>query len=552
MPVTLTVAEAVGRTLAHLGVAHVFGVVGSGNFHATNALIDAGVRFTAARHEMGATCMADAYTRATGKLSVVSLHQGCGLTNAMTGIGEAAKCRTPVLIMTGDTPGYATTSNFWIDQDAAVEALGARSWRVHRAATAIQDAYRAYVMCASDRRTVVFSMPIDLQEELIEWDPSMVPALTDRVVAGAAPEGVRRLVDALAAAKRPVIVGGRGAWGAVPELRALAEASHALLTTSAAGRGLFHEDEWHLDVMGGFATDGAAALIEDADLIVAFGAALNRWTTRSGSLLRGSTVIQVDDTSEALGRNHPVDLGICGDSALVAAATTMLIRERGGIAGPGYRTSAVALRVAESLDWGDQPYEDRSDASHIDPRALTNALDDMLPLERVVIPDGGNFNAYPAMLFRVADQQGYCVPLAFQSIGLSLASGIGAGVALPDRMPIVGVGDGGFMMTLVELDTAVRLGLGMVVVVYNDSAYGAEVQHFKFQTDKLDTVTFPETDIAAIARGYGCEAITVRQVSDLQAVQGWLDGARNVPLVIDAKTAAFPSWVMSHAATVEG
>lgn len=551
MTVTITVAEAVGRTIAHLGVAHMFGVVGSGNFYATNALIDAGVPFTAARHEMGATCMADAYTRATGKLSVVSLHQGCGLTNAMTGIGEAAKCRTPILIMTGDTPGYATTSNFWIDQDRAVEALGARSWRVHRAATAIADAHRAYVMCASDRRTVVLSLPIDLQEELIEWDPSLVPPLPDRVIAGAAPEGVRRLVDAFASAKRPVIVGGRGAWGAVPQIRALADATHSILTTSAAGRGLFHDDQWHLDVMGGFATDGAAELVGNADLIVAFGAALNRWTTRSGSLLRGKTVIQIDDTPEALGRNTPVAFGICGDSALVAEAATTLIRERGGIAGDGYRTAEVAQRVAESLDWGDQQYEDRGDATHIDPRTLTNALDDMLPLERIVIPDGGNFNAYPAMLFRVTDQQGYCVPLAFQSIGLALASGIGTGVAMPHRMPIVGVGDGGFMMTLVELDTAVRLGMGMVVVVYNDSAYGAEVQHFKFETDKLDTVTFPETDIAAIARGYGCEAITVRDVSDLAPVQEWLDGPRNRPLVIDAKTAAFPSWVLSHAVTVE-
>ena len=552
MPETVTVAVAIGRTLARLGVAHIFGVVGSGNFHATNALIDGGVPFTAARHEMGATCMAVAYARATGKPVVVSLHQGCGLTNAFTGIGEAAKCRTPILVISGDTPGYATTSNFWIDQDRAVEAIGATAERIHRAATAIDDTYRAYVRCVIDRRTVVLSMPIDLQEELIEWDDSLVPLLPEKLAAGPSPESVARLADALVAADRPVIVGGRGAWGAVPELLQLAQASRALLTTSAAGRGLFHTDPWHLDVMGGFATDGAAELIEEADLVVAFGAALNRWTTRAGHLLRDKTVIQVDDTREAIGRHHPVDLGVLGDAAIVAASTTAELDRRGGIPGEGYRTPTTATRVADSLDWGDQPYDDQGDESHIDPRALTNALDDMLPMERIVVPDGGNFNAYPAMLFRVPDQQGYCVPLAFQSIGLALASGIGAGVAFPERMPIVGVGDGGFMMTHVELDTAVRLGMGMVVVVYNDSAYGAEVQHFKFTTDQLDTVTFPETDIAAIARGYGCEAITARRVEDLAAVETWLAGPRNRPLVIDAKTAAFPSWVMSHVAEVGG
>ena len=92
----MRVAEAVGRTLAGLGVGYTFGVTGSGNFHVTNALIAGGVPFTAARHENGAACMADAYSRASGKVSVLSVHQGCGLTNAMTGIGEAAKSRTPM------------------------------------------------------------------------------------------------------------------------------------------------------------------------------------------------------------------------------------------------------------------------------------------------------------------------------------------------------------------------------------------------------------------------------------------------------------------------
>jgi len=547
----VTVAEAVGRTLAHLGAAQVFGVVGSGNFYATNALIDAGVPFIATRHEMGATCMADAYSRATGRVSVVTLHQGCGLTNALTGIGEAAKCRTPVLVMTGDTPSYATTVNFFIDQDAAAEAVGARTWRIHRAATAIDDAWTAFMMCAVERRTVVFSMPLDLQEEMIDWDPSLVRPLPERLLPAASPDAIARLADAFEAAERPVIVGGRGARDAVAPIRELAERAGALLTTSAAGRGLFHDDPWHLDVMGGFSTDGAAALIKGADLVVSFGASLNRWTTRGGSLLTNATVIQVDDTAEALGHHQPADLGVVGDSALVADALSAELARRGA-ARTGYRTHETADRVAESLRWRDQPYDDAGDATHIDPRTLTTALDDLLPAERVVTIDGGNFCPYPAMFLGVPDNDGFCVPLAFQSIGLSLASGIGTAVALPDRTAVVGVGDGGFMMSLVELDTAVRLGLGMVVIVYDDHAYGAEVEHFKHETDALGTVVFPDTDLAAIARGYGCDALTVRSVDDLSGVTEWLAGPRAVPLVIDAKIAAFPSWIMTHTFTAEG
>src|SRR5262245_57074536 len=111
-----TVAAAIGRRLAPLGVDAVFGVVGSGNLVPTEALQRGGARFFSARHETGALCMADGWARVTGRVGVCSVHQGPGLTNAVTGLAEAAKARTPVLVLAGDTPGAALTSNFRIDQ----------------------------------------------------------------------------------------------------------------------------------------------------------------------------------------------------------------------------------------------------------------------------------------------------------------------------------------------------------------------------------------------------------------------------------------------------
>ena len=541
----MRVAEAVGRTLAGLGVGYTFGVTGSGNFHVTNALIAGGVPFTAARHENGAACMADAYSRASGKVSVLSVHQGCGLTNAMTGIGEAAKSRTPMLVLAGDTPPTRKTSNFWIDQAAAVSALGAKVERIHSAQTAVADAVRAFRVARDERRTVVLNLPLDVQEEQIDWSPDLIPQITPRLAAGPSPESVSRLADLLEKAERPLLVGGRGAFGAKEEIRALATRAGALLATSAVGRGLFNDDPWYLDVMGGFASPVSAELIQGADVIVAFGASLNRWTSRSGSLLMNATVVQVDDTADAIGFHRPVDLGVIGDSALVAAAVASELGRR-GVESRGYRTEDVAVRIKAGRRWRDVPYEENAGAGTIDPRTLTIALDDMLPIERVVVPDGGNFNGYPAMFFQIPDERGYSVPLAFQSIGLALPSAIGAALATPDRMAVAGIGDGGFMMSLVELDTAVRLKLPLVAVVYNDNAYGAEVHHFVHEDAPMDTVEFPETDIAAIARGFGCTGVTVRSLKDLQEVRKWLDGERTTPLVIDAKISSFPSWVLAH------
>ncbi|HEY6800104.1 MAG TPA: thiamine pyrophosphate-binding protein [Agromyces sp.] len=542
MGARITVADAIGRTVAELGAAHIFGVVGSGNFHATNAAIAEGVPFTAARHEMGAATMADAFSRATGRVSIVSLHQGCGLTNALTGITEAAKCHTPILVLTGDTAAGDTTSNFHIDQDAAVLAIGATPARIRSRETAIADTADAFRLALHERRTVVLSMPVDIQDELIEWDAARIPSLGARLPRDADADSITRLIELLSSAERPVIVGGRGAWGAKAELRRLAAASSALLTTSAAGRGLFVDDEWALDIMGGFATEGAAQLIAEADVIVGFGVAFNKWTTRGGALLERATVAQVDDREEAIGLHREVDIAVLGDAALVATAVADALEARGPRT--GYRRPDIHERVQAARYWKDQPFEPREEAGRIDAQALVNALDALLPLERVVVPDGGNVNCYAGAHLRVPDEQGYCIPLSFQAIGMGLAAAIGAAVAQPHRLAVLGTGDGAFMMTLVELDTAVRLGLGMVVLVFNDDAYGAEVNLFQGDTAQLDTVRFPETDIAAVARGFGCEAVTVRALDDLSPVTAWLDGPRDRPLVIDAKIVRYPSWMM--------
>ena len=118
-----------------------------------------------------------------------------------------------------------------------------------------------------------------------------------------------------------------------------------------------------------------------------------------------------------------------------------------------------------------------------------------------MVVDSGNFMGYPSMFLGVPDEAGFCFTQAFQSIGLGLASAVGAALARPDRLTVAAVGDGGFLMAAAELTTLARLDRPLVVVVYNDAAYGAEVHHFGPHGHPLDTVRFPDTDLAAIARG---------------------------------------------------
>ena len=308
----MDVATAVGRALAAAGIDHVFGVVGSGNFHVTNAMIAAGSTFVAARHEGGAATMADAYARMSGTVSAVSVHQGCGLTNAVTGVAEAAKSRTSMVVLAAEVT--EPKSNFYVDQTALATSIGAVPARITSAGTAVAEAEAAVALARDERRTVVLNLPLRLQAE---------PA-PDRPVGPAAPVSAPTvptaadldvLLEALRAARRPVFVAGRGSRGpgCRDALEALGDACGALLATSAVARGLFHGSPWSLDVAGGFSSPVAAELIQNADLIVGWGCALNMWTMRHGKLIGGdTTVLQVDVDREAIGLHRESAIGVVG------------------------------------------------------------------------------------------------------------------------------------------------------------------------------------------------------------------------------------------------
>ena len=221
-------------------------------------------------------------------------------------------------------------------------------------------------------------------------------------------------------------------------------------------------------------------------------------------------------------------LGILGDARLTAAALLVALEPR-----PGWRTPELAARIAAGR-WRDEPYADAGTETFIDPRTLSIALADLLPADVTVAVDSGHFTGWPAFYLDVPDARSWLFVNAFQAVGLGLGNAIGAAVARPGRVTVAALGDGGTFLALQELETAARLGLRLLVVVYDDSAYGAEVHHFRTLGEDVAPAQFPDADIAAIARACGAEGIVVRSAADLAPVAEWLrDGTG--PLVVDAK-----------------
>ena len=531
------VADVIAGDLARYGARRCFALLGTANFRISHALVEAGVELISARHECNAASMADAYAKASGELTLVSVHSGPGLTNALTGIGEAAKSRTPLVVLAGDVPSGAVKNNFYIEQAEMVRAVGAVSERLHTPATAREDALRAVTRALRERQTVVLSLPLDVQHAPLASNlpPLELPPGGGRLHPD--PRAVDALADALLDAERPLILGGRGAVVSDAEaaLTALAERSGALLATSVCGHGLFSGNPWSLGISGGFSSPIADELIADSDWIAAFGASLTSWTTKKGKLIApGAVVAQVDIEAAKIGYQMPVQIAVHGDAQATAQALHGALDRRGAKPRPGRRTDVIRERIRAG-DNHHFPHSDESSRDFIDPRTLSKAVDAILPADRVVASDSGHFCGWVPRYLRVPNPRASCLSHSFQSVGLGLPSIIGLAVANPGKLAVLGTGDGGFLMSMADLETALRLKLRLCILVYNDASYAAEVHYFRRQGYSTDIVQFPPTDFAAIAKGFGARGITVRTLADLDPLKDWVaEGAPGV-FVIDGK-----------------
>jgi thiamine pyrophosphate-dependent acetolactate synthase large subunit-like protein len=532
----------VGRAIAEMGAKRCFGLVGGANFKVTHALTELGVEFIAARHEGGAVTMADVAARLGHDLTVASVTAGPGLTNALTGIAEAAKSGTPLLVVAGDVAVGDVHSSFSIRQAELVHSVGAVWIQIANPENAFEDTLHAASL-ALRRKTVVLSLPVDVQEMTVRVAPSVDPAtkarLAPELISPPNLDQIGGLVAAIQASERPLILAGHGAVVADAERRliTLADGIGALLATSLHAHGMFAGHPWNLGVCGGFSSPAAAELIAQSDLILAFGASLNMWTTKKGKLVSDrARVMQIDIDKDRLGLLRPADLKIEGDVAVVADALVRALDMAGSrdSGHPAWRSAEVAA-VIDTRSNRHSPYQDAGGAEFLDPRTLTKAIDEILPKQRVVVSDGGHFAGWAIRYLSVPDQKGWCIPIAFQSIGLGLAAAIGAAVTQPQRTVVLAAGDGGFLMSLAELETAVRLKCSICILIYNDSAYGAEVHHFAPQGFSVEMARFPTTDFADIARGFGAHGVVVRNLSDLARVKQWVADRAPGVFVVDAR-----------------
>lgn len=511
----MKVYEAIAQSLIAEGVTDFFGLMGDGNMWLWGAMCrDPKVRGYSARHESMTVSMADGYARTTGKVGVAMVTCGPGLTQCATSLIAAYRGKTPLVLIAGEIMQGAKNSTQTMDQRRFVEASSARFHTITSIDNMAEEIAEAFYAARVHRCPVVLNLPMDLQEDDFDWDYDYRPStlfLPPRMETPS-PELLAPVIEKLIAAKRPVIIGGRGAImaGAKDEIIKLADRIGALLATSLQGKGLFAGHPWDVGISGAFASEPTEQLLAEADFVLGVGAELGYYTTEGGLIFPSAEVARIDikPMPEAIGVIP--GLYVQGDGRRAIAAINEALEAR-QIRQEGMRTQAARA----ILDAPAHRFEAPTDG--LDPRALAGNLGAALPKGVLVTCGAGHFFSWVGMYMPLPPGSEIQYSYNFGAVGQGLGVAIGTGAGNPGRQHVAIEGDGSMMFNLQELETVVREKQQMVLVVWNDGGYGAEVHKLVAKGFNEKLAQWESPDFVALAKAFGGDGVLLANASEIGA-----------------------------------
>ncbi|MDP8924017.1 MAG: thiamine pyrophosphate-binding protein [Chloroflexota bacterium] len=533
----MKVYEALANAFVKEGVTTVFGLMGNGNmywWHTLDQHPDVTVHET--RHEGTALTMAEGWARASGQPGICTVTQGPGLTQLSTSLTVAVRAKVPMVVFAGDTALNDHDSVQQLDQAKFVDATGAGFVPLWSAEGTDDAVRQAFYLARTESRPIVLNAPMDVQQQAYdgegdEYQPSTT-LLPGRQRVQPDPDQLRDAVRAIAESRKPVIVAGLGAAKAEAgeAITRLADRIGALLATTLPMKGWLGESEYHVGVSGLYATKTAIELFAQADCVIGVGASLNHYTTEHGYIFPNARYVQIDlKPSIVMGNGKRADHYLQADARLAVESIERHLADQ-GVAGSGFRTAEVRAMLSE---YDPDPREFELDPGTVDPRRVAAILDERLPSEIGVVHGTGHCSGITAIFMRKPRKLTWAIN-TFGCIGQAFPTALGAAVAL-DGAPLAVVdGDASMLMHASELDTAARLGVKLLVAVFNDEALGAEYQ--KFVSKKMDAraSAIPTPDLGVVARAFGCRGKQARTLEDVQdGIDEFLAG--DGPMVLDIR-----------------
>jgi acetolactate synthase-1/2/3 large subunit len=520
--------------LERLGVEVIFGLCGHTNIAFLDAISKSRIRFITGRHEQVTAHAADGYARASGKPGVLLTHLGPGLTNATTGVANAALDSIPMVVISGDIPSYYygrhPHQEMNLHQDAdqfqVYRPFCKRVYRVDRAEDLPRIMERAFHLAQTGRPgPVLVDVPMDLFSADLPIDAfDKVPAEIAKSTIDEAT--ARRIATELANASRPVLYAGGGVLSAraCDELTALAEALDIPVAHSLMGKGCLHEDHPLLLGMTGFwGTPIANDKCRNADVILAVGTRLaeassSSWDPRFTFGGPPTRLIHIDADPAEIGRNLATELGVVADAklalgAIARAAQSLTPKNRGSL-----RIDISQARRAFMDEWAEQWI---SDQFPLRPERILSELRKAVPEDGFIVTDVGWNKNGVAQQFKITVPGTFITPSGLATMGFGPAAVLGVKVAQPKRAAVALIGDGGFGSNPSVIATAMEAGLNVVWVVMDNAAFGTIAGLEQMHYDSSFGCVFEcggkpyRVDFAAMARACGARGVMVQSADEL-------------------------------------
>jgi acetolactate synthase-1/2/3 large subunit len=570
---TDSVATLLVRYLERRGVRHVFGLCGHTNIAVLSAMAGSSVQFVNVRHEQIAAHAADGYARASGTTSVLLTHLGPGLTNAATGVANAALDCVPMVVIAGDVPSHYFGKH--PHQEVNLHADGAqyeifrpfvkRAWRVERPGLLPEVMERAFQLAESGQPgPVLVDVPMDV------FSAPLDPALFDRLAAGKHElrrpsldiKTAREIVQRLGEARHPLLYVGGGVVlaGAAEQLRQFVDHMQMPVAHSLMGKGALPDDHPLVLGMSGFwGTDLVNQSCLASDWVLALGtrfkeADCSSWYRNYTFNVPPTRIMHIDIDAAEIGRNFPVEIGAVAD---LRSALEVLCEAARELYPQGRKYPQMVHRIAEFREnfVGRNRAMATSDAFPMMPERILAEVRAALPRDAIITTDVGWNKNGVGQQFPIYTPGSVLTPGGYATMGFGPAAAVGAKLARPDKVVVSLVGDGGFGQNPAVLATALEQRLAVIWLVMNNNAYGTIAGLQKAAFGLTHGTIFPVTDeadwqqqtpnYALIARAYGCLGERLGSAAELApALRRAL--ASGQPYVIDVPMKNNPTPTTGH------
>jgi acetolactate synthase-1/2/3 large subunit len=538
------------------GIRHIFGLCGHTNIAVLVALENSNIRFVNVRHEQISAHAADGYARATGRASVLLTHLSPGMTNAVTGVANAALDCIPMVVIAGDVPthyfGKHPHQEVNLHSDASqceiYRPFVKRVWRVDTPELFPEIIEKAFHLAESGQPgPVLVDVPMDIFSQ--EIDPSLFDVVMKNTHALRKPsideETAEEIVQILAKAKKPVLYVGGGVLlaQASKELRAFVEHLGLPVAHSLMGKGALPDDHpMTLGMSGFWGTQYINASCRNADVILGLGtrfkeADASSWYPEFTFRIPPTRLIQIDIEPSEIGRNYPVEIGVVAD---LKQALRVLLKAAKSLYPNGCPNAELEAEIKSyRTEFKNRNTDmEKSDAFPMMPERILAELREVLPRDAILTVDVGWNKNGVGQQFPIYEPGSILIPGGFATMGFGAPAAIGAKIALPDKVVVALVGDGGFGQNPSLLATAHHENLPVVWIIMNNDSFGTiaglEKAHFNttygtvFQKDGKST----SPDYAAVARAYGVAGVRIVSAKDFRpALENAISS--NEPVVID-------------------